>query len=131
MANGPAIAIGIFLLFLAGLGFIYPVNDSGHTIVQADELCSSDLGQLAQFFVGRSAQESCQQIKLMSYGVYGFGLIGIILVIVGAVVSGGQKEVHHYREVKGDDNPLDILKKRLAKGEISQDEYNKLKKEFE
>ncbi len=69
--------------------------------------------------------------NLSRNGVYGFGLIGIILVIAGAVVSGGQKEVYHNREVKGDDNPLDILKKRLAKGEISQDEYNKLKKEFE
>ena len=131
MANGPAIAVGIVLLFFAGLGFAYPVNDRGYTIVQSDELCSSSLGQFAQFFGDRSAQESCQQIKLLAYGVYGFGLIGIILVIAGAVVSGGQKEVYHNREVKGDDNPLDILKKRLAKGEISQDEYNKLRKEFE
>jgi len=131
MANGPAIAIGIFLLFLAGLGFVYPVNDSGYTIVQADELCSSGLGQLAQFFGGSSTQESCQQIKLMSYGVYGFGLIGIILVIVGAAVSSGTKEVYHDRVVKGDDNPLDILKKRLAKGEITKEEYDDLKSALE
>ncbi len=129
MANGPAIAIGIFLLFLAGLGFVYPVNDSGYTIVQADELCSSGLGQLAQFFGGRSTQESCQQVKLMSYGVYGFGLIGIILIIAGSVASRGQKEVYYPREVE-EESPLDILEKRYAKGEISKEEFDKMKKDL-
>ena len=60
MANGAA--IGILFLIIAGLGFVYPISN-GYTIVQADEICQSGLGQLAQFFSG-SSQQSCQQIKL-------------------------------------------------------------------
>ena len=132
MASGPAIAFGILFLVLAGLGFLYPVNDLGYTIIQSDELCSSGLGQLAQFFGGKSTLEACQQIKLVAYGVYGLGLLGIILVIVGAVVSSGQKEVYHDREFKErDENALDILKKRYASGEISKDDFEKMKRDLE
>ena len=100
MANGAAIGIGIFFLIIAGVGFVYPVSD-GYTIVQVDDICKSGLGQLGQLF-SASGQQGCQQVKLMSYGVYGSGLIGIILLITGSVSSRGQKEIHYEREIPDD-----------------------------
>ena len=126
MANGAAIGIGIFFLIIAGVGFVYPVSD-GYTIVQVDDICKSGLGQLGQLF-SASGQQGCQQVKLMSYGVYGSGLIGIILLITGSVSSRGQKEIHYEREIP--DDALDILEKRYAKGEISKEEFDEMKKDL-
>lgn len=63
------------------------------------------------------------------YGLFGgiFMLIFWILVIVGIVLLvkmlfGG----HHDRENK----PLDILKERYAKGEISKEEFEQKKKDL-
>jgi|APSaa5957512535_1039671.scaffolds.fasta_scaffold08746_5 putative membrane protein len=126
MANGAAIGIGIFFLIIAGVGFVYPVSD-GYTIVQVDDICKSGLGQLGQLF-SASGQQGCQQVKLMSYGVYGSGLIGIILLITGSVSSRGQKEIHYEREIP--DDALDILEKRYAKGEISKEEFDDMKKDL-
>ncbi|MBT4325950.1 MAG: SHOCT domain-containing protein [Candidatus Nitrosopelagicus sp.] len=64
----------------------------------------------------------------MSYGVYGSGLIGIILLITGSVSSRGQKEIHYEREIP--DDALDILEKRYAKGEISKEEFDDMKKDL-
>ena len=64
----------------------------------------------------------------MSYGVYGFGLIGIILLIAGSVASRGQKEVYYERKVE--DDALDILEKRYAKGDISKEEFDKMREDL-
>ncbi len=128
MANKAAIGIGVFFLIIAGLGFVYPVSSDGYTIVQVDQLCKSTMGQFSQFF-SSSGQQACQQVRLMSYGVYGLGLIGIILLIAGSVASKGQKEIHYERE--DEDDALDILEKRYAKGEISKEKFDKMKKDLE
>lgn len=91
MANGPAIAIGIFFLFLAGLGYIYPVGSDGQTIPQFNDMCKSGIGQLGQLF-SSDAQENCRIANYMTLGVYGFGIIGVILIIVGAVVPSKRNE---------------------------------------
>jgi len=127
MANKAAIGIGVFFLIITGLGFVYPISD-GKTIVQIDGMCQSGIGQLGQIF-SASGQQACQQVKLMTYGVYGFGLIGIILLIAGSVASGGQKEVHY--ESREEDDALDILEKRYAKGEITKEEFDEMKKDLE
>ena len=128
MANKAAICIGVFFLIIAGLGFVFPVSSDGYTIVQVDQICQSGLGQLGQLFSG-SNQQACQQIKLVSYGVYGFGLIGIILLITGSITSRGQKEVYYER--RDGDDALDILEKRYAKGDISKEEFDNMKKDLE
>ena len=133
MANFPIIGVGILFLVIAGIGFVYPVNEDGHPIVQAHKICSSSLGQLGQFFEGQSAEESCEQIKLISYGVYGFGLIGIFFVVVGAVVSRAPEE--YYQSEAEDDNKqdtsLEILKQRYANGEITEEEFDEIKKHLD
>jgi len=71
-------------------------------------------------------------------------IVGIIILIVGIIVGvvkgfresreenyeNQQKEVYHQREVEEDDNPLDILKKRFANGEISKEEFDNIKKDL-
>jgi len=85
-----ALATGIVLLVIAGIGFVIPV-DEGYSIPNVNDLCSSGMGQLAQMF-GSDVQRECQQFKYLTYGIYGLGLTGIVLIIVGAVVSGSKIE---------------------------------------
>lgn len=85
MANKGTLAAGIVLVIIAGIGFIFPINDRGYSIPQVNELCTSGLGQLGQLFSG-DLQQICQEFRYLTYGIYGIGVIGIILVIVGAVV---------------------------------------------
>ena len=56
-----------------------------HTVPEIYELCNSGLGQLAKAFSSEIV-ETCGQIKLVTYGISGAGLLGIILIVVGAVV---------------------------------------------
>lgn len=56
---------------------------------------------------------------------HGFGMTlfwVIILVVIFLLLKNNQKEK--------EEKPLDILKRRLAKGEITKEEYDKLKKEL-
>ena len=49
-------------------------------------------------------------------------ILGIIIVLLRWFLSIGNKELH--------EDPLDILKQRLAKGEIDLEEYESLKKKI-
>jgi len=127
------VAGGIILFILAGIGYVYPIADNGMTIPQINDLCASGLGQLGQLFSG-DAQKICREYGYVMYGIYGFGLIGIILIIVGAVVPGESRVTEYVREVEEteeEDDSLEILKKRYAKGEISKEEFEKMKKDLQ
>jgi len=123
MANGGALGIGIFFLLIGGAGFLTPnsvwnENSRGTqfadmTIPQVYELCSSGLGQLGQMFSG-DIQKACSEYRTVTYAIYGSGLIGLILIIVGAVVSGKKEDVSH-------------LEVRYAKGELSKGELESKK----
>ena len=63
----------------------YPVNNSQYTAIQLDELCSAGWSQLALFFGNQDFVKGCQNMKIITFGIYGAGIIGIILVIVGAL----------------------------------------------
>lgn len=57
-------------------------------------MCSSGLVQLGQAldsFFGGDLQNQCTQIKYSVYGIVGIAIIGIVLVIVGAVVPSGEQ----------------------------------------
>lgn len=95
MARGGIAGAGIFLLILAIIGYIIPLNDMGWTAPEANDLCSSNLGKLGQLFSG-DAQQVCSQMKYITLGIYGFGLIGLILIIIGAVVP--SKSNHKFKE---------------------------------
>jgi len=91
VVKGGAVGAGIVLIVLAGAGFLYPITDEGYSIPRLNDLCLSEIGQLGQLLGGSDTAETCYQIKLMTYGIYGLGLIALILIIVGAVVPGNPK----------------------------------------
>ncbi|MDA3863411.1 MAG: SHOCT domain-containing protein [Deltaproteobacteria bacterium] len=68
-------------------------------------------------------------------GGMGFGwifwvvLFGLILWGVIAIFNKRQSLEKHQNH-KPEDDPLDILKKRYAKGEIDSEEFNKMKEEL-
>jgi putative membrane protein len=71
---------------------------------------------------------------MMVWGVFSFllGLLLIFLFLVGAVVAvrwlWGQKSLFG---AAGQENALEVLKKRYARGEISKDEFEKIKRDIE
>jgi len=71
---------------------------------------------------------------MMHYG-YGYGgmFLGIILLIVAAVLVYFivQALSTKGRSPMQNENPLDILKRRYAKGEITREEFEKMKKDLE
>ncbi len=82
---------------------------------------------------------------MMFYGPFGwYGLGWAIQAIVGIVVfffflwiilhvvrSFGWRTYHHYRRWwYADEDALEILRKRYARGEISKEEYEKMKEDL-
>jgi len=58
---------------------------------------------------------------------------GIVILVWGfkGLKEHGRKESKHIRETEEEDDSLEILKKRYAKGEISQEEFEQKKKDLE
>jgi len=149
MARGGLIAFGLLLILLAVAGYITPIGSEGHTIPQLDDVCRTALGELGQAF-SAEVLENCREFSLLTLGIYGSGLIGFILIIVGAA-TGGKKESEEELEEKyskgeltkgefeskksdiepkKDEIPIQILKERYAKGEISKEEFEQMKKDL-
>ena len=132
MANGGAIGVGLFFLMLAVIGLIVPVTDDGKTTLQSNNMCESGWGQFGQFFSG-DLQDACLVLSYLTLGIYASALIGIILIIIGAVVpSNSGKNNRSYKDEVGSEkhNAMDILNERYAKGEISKEEYDRMKKDL-
>jgi len=138
VVNIAIVSVGCLLLVIAVIGYILPMGDIGLTVIGVDQLCSSGFGQLGQAFSG-DAQQICGQYKIMALAIYGLGLLGIILIIVGSVVKGNKTEKeedgqHLLRDElnpKEDETSMKILKERYAKGEISKEEFDDMKKNLE
>jgi len=70
---------------------------------------------------------------MMGYGWYGGGLMWVILIIVAVVVIYFVLNRSKHGGTLGNpdrESPMDILKKRYAKGEITKEEFDKLKKDM-
>jgi len=134
MARVSIVAVGIFFLIIAVIGYIFPFQDTTspdpaatETIPQAVRVCNSEMGQLAQSY-SAEISKICSDYNVMIMGVYGSGILGLILIIVGAIVP-GTTEDDYVRKVE--DDAIDILEKRYAKGEITKEEFDKMKEDLE
>jgi len=93
--------VGILFLIIAAGGFLMPnsvwnenfqgTNYQNLTIPELSDLCNSGLGQLAKMFNSNN-QQACTEYKLMYYAIIGSGIIGLILLIIGAVISKSSKQ---------------------------------------
>ena len=54
-------------------------------------------------------------------------LVAVIVGLVVAMLNRSRNESPYYSD---NDSPMDILKKRLAKGEINKEEYEQIKLRF-
>jgi len=164
MARGGIIGIGIFFLIIAIIGYNVPLpitladTNANLTIPQVVAVCDSGLGQLGQMLA--QVAMVCSEYNNFMMGIYGSVLLGIVLIIVGAVVSGKKealsvsekKEAHSDLEEryskgilsKGEfesekekideeqvNTNIEILKERYAKGEITKEEFENMKKDLE
>ncbi|UCD06760.1 MAG: SHOCT domain-containing protein [candidate division WOR-3 bacterium] len=62
---------------------------------------------------------------------YGSVFIWLLLLVLGGLVIYFVVRGDKWMKKRGDESPLEILKKRYARGEITREEYNKIKKELE
>ena len=84
MVNQGLIGAGIIFLVIAGIGYIIPVDD-GYTLPEATSVCNSEIGQFSQAFSDLIVK-ACLEFQMMLYAIYGSGLVGVILFIVGVVI---------------------------------------------
>jgi len=131
MANGgAAIGIGVILITLAFFGYFIPMSVTladttvNLTIPKVVAFCDSGFGQIGQMLA--QVVMVCSEYKNFLMGIYGSGVVGVILIIVGAVIPGKKKE----DEPEQADTSLEILKQRYAKGEISKEEFENMKKDL-
>ena len=144
MARGALIGSGFVLIILAVAGYITPLpftlagETMSSTIPRMVAVCDSGLGQFAQ--LSPEMAILCSEYKNYMMGIYGAGLLGIILIIVGAVTGGHTNEEKildtetgetRYLDPGDDEKAIQILKERYAKGEITKEEFESMKKDLE
>jgi len=140
VARTEVITVGGLLLLVAIIAYYFPIpftladETMSATIPRMVAFCDSGLGQFAQ--LSPEMVLVCSEYKTFMLGIYGSGLLGIILIIVGAVTGKDKDLVYdvetgktEYRDE--DDESLDIIKKRYAKGEITKEEFVNMKNDLE
>ena len=63
-------------------------------------------------------------------GMFGLGLVGLVVVVILIFLIFQNTRSSSDSNRKRGDDPLEILKKRYAKGEISGDDYQKMKEDL-
>ena len=158
MARSGILGIGIFLFIIAFIVYVLPLSEEGHTAPQLNTICETSIGQIGQFF-STDARENCLIFNLMTIGTYGFAIIGIVLIIIGATIpksfkgqnnskyicgyckfiAESERELYNhslqcekYKKIpKKKNEALDILKERYVKGEITREEFDTKKEDLE
>ena len=65
---------------------------------------------------------------MFSFGLFGFLIfIGLIILVIWVIKSGSTTGTTSSRR----DQPLETLKQRLAQGDISEEEYDRLKNKLD
>lgn len=122
-----------------------------------DEIWRSESGSISFVFDNTISIISSKQVNFsyeiiqnpQSQGAYGYGWILVLILIVVSIVIGVTVVIKKRRrkpqvseiktedgkmkqsiEIEQNERALNILKGRLVKGEITKEEYDKLKKEF-
>jgi len=67
----------------------------------------------------------------MSWGLGGLFMWLIFLVLIGFVIYFVVRGEKWIKRSNGEETPLDILKKRYARGEITKQDYERMKKDLE
>jgi len=117
----------MIFLIIAVIGYSTPISITladttvNPTIPQMVAFCDSGIGQFAQ--MSPQVVMVCSEYNNFMMGIYGSGLLGIILIIVGSVT--GKKEKDESEQVE---TSIEILKERYAKGEITKEEFENMKK---
>jgi len=103
MAREEFVLIGVLLIVLPVVGYFIPIpftlagETVSNTIPNVVAFCESGIGQFAQ--LSPEIVKICSEFNTLMLGIYGSGLFGIILIIVGAVVpSSNQRVVEVYHE---------------------------------
>jgi len=129
VARGVIIGLGIFLLIIGLVAYFTPVGDVGYTFPEVHNYCQSGIMDLVNMFGGdRELAESCRLIQMVTYAIYGTGLIGIILIIVGSVKQGKKEDDDHEEKVVAKEETYqDVLKQTFTKEEKPKEEPAKEK----
>ena len=61
-------------------------------------------------------------------GIFWLLLIGAIVYLIASVFASGH--AHEHRHDHGEEDPLAIAKRRYAKGEISREEFEQIRKDL-
>lgn len=76
------------MLILAGLALFVPIFD-GYSISDLGDQCRAIqqlTGFLSIFGIGDGTIAECVEVHQVTLAIYGFGAIGLIILVVGAVV---------------------------------------------
>jgi len=147
VAKWAAISSGIVMFAIAGLAYTFEITPTGLTIPQVNDLCASGMGQLGQMFSGDVLQ-ICREYGYLMYGIYGLGIGGLILIIVGSVVPGkksitvceycnlafsteaelyNHKNTKEHNEILSQQNEREKLREEINETRSQQKEKEKMK----
>ncbi len=105
-----------------------PNGESLSSDMQRWNISDGDLEDLAEFLKSESLTEKGEKkMDFMSSGAW------IIFPIIGIIFMSRQDEPRSRSDrdmIREAETPLSIPKKRYAKGEISKEEYEEMKREF-
>jgi len=82
---------GIILVVLGLVAYFFPIGDEGFTAPQIHQICSIDWVQFALMFdTEGDLRQLCNTFSIITTAIYGFVIVGIILIIVGIVKKSKQ-----------------------------------------